>query len=70
MTEEYTQCLLVRGNCYQMAWIPAEVGFVGETIRTKDGLDWLVAEAYSVKDYAVVNRDSQQYKRQRRASDV
>lgn len=74
--QNYTQCKLKKENTYQTSWIPSEFAKVGKILKLKDedtGVwtdGWVVEAAYNTRSWQEVNKASQQYKHQRKASDI
>lgn len=76
----YTQCRLKKkteaGSMHQMSWIPTEFAKVGKVIKLRDedtdvwDDGWVVEAAYSTRSWEEVNKASQLYKHQRKASDI
>lgn len=70
------QCLLEKKGTTTTSWIPEEFSVKGKVINIKDDNDkwdngWLVKEVYSHSvDEKVVNLRSQDYKKNRKASDI
>lgn len=72
--ELMTQCLLEKDTYFHTAWIPIKFAIKGKYIKIKynnlwdDG--WKVLECYSTMDSKYVQERSEDYKNQRKQSDI
>lgn len=74
-SESHTQCLLKKGNAVQVSWIPTTFANVGKYIKLRrrgtenwdDG--WCVVQAWTRMSSDDVHERSQDFKKQRQASD-
>lgn len=66
----YAQCLLTRGTTSTVAWIPRTLAKVGHLVRLREQDGWTVASvgAHAAEADVLARRDDYRY--QRRASDV
>ena len=68
---KYRQCRLQRWNIHQTSWIPEKFAVVGKFLKLHEENGWQVKEVGTVAlDESVVNDHSQDFKRQRKASDI
>lgn len=73
--DSHTQCLLSKGKTSQVSWIPSDFATKGKYVKLRRRGDeswddgWLVVETWTTMDSEEVNDNSQDYKRQRLASD-
>ena len=77
MNKEYfQQCKLKKDKAVQTAWIPTRLAVVGKIIRIKDANSnwddgWEVTDVFLItQDIDKVIIDAQDYKKQRKASDI
>ena len=66
----HRQCKLKKGDTYQVTWIPEKYAKIGKYLQLKDDDGWQVVEIYSKKDSKEVPKRSDDYKHQRKASDI
>ena len=68
---KYKQCLLKKKETTKTSWIPDKFAIKGKFLKFHDDDGWEVKEVYSIMlDGDVVNSNSQDYKRTRKASDI
>lgn len=76
MSDDYlmSQCVLRKGKSTQVAWIPAKFAKVGKKIELKENGEWEegweVQSIYHSSRFYEVRERSQDYKKQRLASDI
>lgn len=58
----YRQCLLIRGDCKQVAWIPAILARVGKYVRIRSVDGWLVEAAWGIGEYGFKTGDGRGYR--------
>lgn len=72
--EHYRQCKLKRGNTYQTSWIPEKFAKQNKYVKLKTNGEWIdgwqVVHVGARMDEASALKNSQNYKHQRKASDI
>jgi hypothetical protein len=66
----HCQCKLKKGDAYQVSWIPEKYAKIGNYLKLKDDDGWQVVEIYWKKDSKEVQKRSDDYRHQRKASDI
>lgn len=67
----YKQCTLQKDNIMQVSWIPEIYAHVGEILELKKEDGWVVKEVGSYRMLEEdVSKHSQDYKHQRKMSDI
>jgi len=66
----YCQCKLRKGSNVTTSWLPEEFAKKGKILMLEHDDGWEVIEAGMSMDYKEVNDRSQDYKKQRKASDI
>ena len=69
--QDYTQCLLTNGTATEVAWIPRSLAKIGKWIEVKKTkTEWFVLDTYSTMKKDAVERNANDYRTQRDASDI
>lgn len=71
----YKQCLMKKDLIYQTSWIASKIAVINNVIKLKEDLDWdynwTIVKVYDTElPWSIVNKNSQNYKTQRKASDI
>lgn len=66
----HIQCLLRKNSRLQTAWIPEKYARVGKFLTLKESPGWEVIKKYSKMKSTEVKERSQDFKHQRKASDI
>lgn len=66
----YRQCILKKGDTSQIAWIPEMYASLGNYVKLKEDDGWQIIEVGSRLAAPDMNEQSQDYKHQRKASDI
>lgn len=67
----YKQCTLKKDNIYQTVWIPEIYAHIGQILEIKQDNGWLVTEVGQIRMLEEdVSMHSQDYKHQRKMSDI
>lgn len=65
----YTQCKLQREDLISVAYIPSKFAILDKTIHIND-IAWKVIETYDTKSDEYIKSHENDYKKQRRMSDI
>lgn len=66
----FVQAQMEKGQQRHTAWIPEKFAVVGKVLKIKGDDGWLVVSIHSRKSEEEVRERSQDYKHQRKASDI
>ncbi len=67
----FKQCVLRNGSTYQVAWLPEHLAHINKILEIKSENGWEVIEVAQIRlDNNYIEEQSQDYKNQRKASDI
>jgi len=76
MSDDYlmSQCVLRKDSLTQVSWIPTKFAKIGKQVELKENGEWesgwQVEAVYKTSRFVEVRERSQDYKKQRQASDI